>query len=75
MDVRTFSGAFKAALGCAPYAYLTQKRMDYAQDLLMTAIPITEIAFSVGYSNPSKFSAAFRKLTGKTPSEWRKNRL
>lgn len=73
MDVRTFSGAFKAALGCAPYAYLTQKRMDYAQDLLMTAIPITEIAFSVGYSNPSKFSAAFRKFTGKTPSEWRKS--
>lgn len=32
-----------------------------------------EISQKVGYENPSKFSTAFKNITGLTPSEYRKN--
>lgn len=71
-DVRTFTRAFFAATGFAPYAYFTQRRMEWAKQLLRDErLPITEIAFCVGYSNPSKFAAAFRRICGVSPSKWR----
>ena len=33
--------------------------------------PVTDIAFSLGYNSMSAFNAAFRALTGKTPTEYR----
>jgi AraC family transcriptional regulator len=35
-------------------------------------LPVTEVALSVGYQTPSSFTAAFRKMTGLTPSEFRR---
>ncbi|MET0675307.1 MAG: AraC family transcriptional regulator [Bradyrhizobium sp.] len=70
-DVRTFTRAFRAATGLAPYAYLTLRRMERAKQLLLTSQSVTAIAVSMGYANPSKFSAAFRRLYGCSPREWR----
>ncbi|GBF74952.1 hypothetical protein PA598K_03325 [Paenibacillus sp. 598K] len=39
--------------------------------LLESNDSITDIAVELGYSNPSKFSAIFKKLEGMTPREWR----
>lgn len=36
---------------------------------------MTEIAFDCGYSGSAQFSRAFREKFGKTPSEWRKEKL
>ncbi|MCS7463359.1 helix-turn-helix domain-containing protein [Paenibacillus doosanensis] len=36
---------------------------------------VSEAAVAVGYSNMSKFTAAFRKQYGCTPNDYRKNRL
>jgi AraC family transcriptional regulator len=33
---------------------------------------VTEIALSTGYQTPSSFAAAFRKVVGATPSEFRR---
>jgi AraC-like DNA-binding protein len=33
--------------------------------------PVTEIAFMVGYTSLSSFNAAFRELTGLTPTQYR----
>lgn len=73
LDTTTFSRSFKAAMGYTPFAYLTQTRMKRAKELLQTSLPVTDIALMVGYNNPSKFSAAFRKYYSCTPSQWRKN--
>jgi AraC family transcriptional regulator len=71
-DLRTFTRSFQAATGYAPYAYFTLRRMEYAKLLLQDKqCGITEISFRVGYTNPSKFSAAFRRVCGVTPSVWR----
>ena len=49
-----------------------QKMQSAAQILLHTAKSIDEIAEDFGYENESKFSAAFKKIMGDTPSIYRK---
>ena len=42
-----------------------------AVELVRSAKPITQIAQNAGYDNASKFSEAFRKRYGTTPSQYR----
>lgn len=72
-DARTFTRSFTAATGLAPYAYFTLRRMQYAQTLLtQKTLSITEIAIRVGYANPSKFSAAFKRVHAISPRDFRR---
>jgi AraC family transcriptional regulator len=70
LDVRTFTRTFRAATGYAPFEYITLRRMEIAKELLLKGYNVTETSMAVGYLNPSKFSAAFRRLNGKAPKEW-----
>lgn len=64
---------FKLLYGLGPYAYLRQYRLQKAKDLLIrTEKSILEIANSVGYANPSKFSCAFKRVFGLSPLKYRK---
>ena len=75
-DSRSFTQSFTDATGYTPYAYFTVRRVEYAKHLLgQVSLNITDIAFTVGYSNPSKFAAAFRRVTSMTPNAWRKCHL
>jgi AraC-like DNA-binding protein len=47
-------------------------RYVVARDLLdLTDLPISEIALALTYATPSTFNHAFRRWSGKTPTEWR----
>ncbi|SMR81145.1 MULTISPECIES: AraC family transcriptional regulator [Stenotrophomonas] len=70
MEPTTFSRALRAATGMPPYAYLTQRRMQWAQCALSAGQSVTDVALACGYANPSKFAAAFRRVAGCTPSAW-----
>ncbi len=51
--------------------YISELRMSNALELLATGRhSILEIAYTVGYSNPSQFSAAFKRFYGKAPSRY-----
>jgi AraC-like DNA-binding protein len=39
--------------------------------LRQPTLPLGEISFLLGYSEPSTFSRAFKRWTGVTPGEWR----
>jgi AraC-like DNA-binding protein len=41
------------------------------EELAASDTPITKIAFTVGYTSLSAFNAAFRELTGRTPTDYR----
>lgn len=57
-----------------PMQYIISVRMTNAQQLLgTTEYNITEIASVVGYDNPLYFSRLFKKQTGLSPTEYRKN--
>jgi len=71
-DVHSFTRAFRASTGKAPFEYLTYKRMEKAKELLAGPKNITEIAGELSYSNPAKFASAFKRHTNFSPSTWRK---
>lgn len=60
---------FRSLFGAPVFAYLRNHRLDEAHRLLrQRACNVTEVAQRVGYENPSKFAAAFRKRFGVSPS-------
>ena len=70
-----FCRAFKESTGLSPHAWLRQHRLDQAMNMLRdTDEPVVSIAAALGYSSQTAFAAAFRKLTGETPSDWRRRR-
>jgi len=68
-----FCRAFKESTGLSPHAWLRQHRLEQAMAMLRdTDDPVVSIAAALGYASQTAFAAAFRKLTGETPSDWRR---
>lgn len=69
-----FYRQFQALYGESPVAYIRQYRLNRAAvQLKISNLSITDIALEAGYQNASKFSAAFRKIYGKTPADYRRS--
>jgi AraC family transcriptional regulator len=67
-----FLRSFKRSLGEPPHRYWTARRIERAKTLLANpGASITEVAFQVGFSGTSAFSAAFRRITGQTATDYR----
>ena len=76
INIHTFRKAFKEIHGKPIYQWYKEYRLEYSLGLLInTDIPIIEIANEIGYSNPSKYSAAFYQYTSMTPQQYRKSHL
>ncbi len=73
MTIATLERRFNEYLGITPQRFLLETRMAAAAKLLQhSPLPITEIAYQVGYQNNTSFSRAFKNYTGKAPSLFRK---
>jgi transcriptional regulator GlxA family with amidase domain len=70
---RTLKRRFKSATGSSLIAYLQNLRVEEAKHLLETTdTPVDEISYAAGYSDASFFRRLFKRLTGLTPSRYRK---
>jgi AraC-like DNA-binding protein len=68
-----FSAAFKVSFGTSPHNYIILQRIEFAkQRMLNSAAPLCEIALDCGLSDQAHLSRLFRKVTGTTPSAWRR---
>lgn len=68
-----FHALFREATGITPGQYLTQARLERAQNLLReTRLSMSVIAEKVGFSSQSALTHAFRRYLGRTPAEFRK---
>jgi AraC family transcriptional regulator len=68
-----FCRAFKESTGLSPHAWLRQHRLEQAMNMLRdTDASVVSVAEALGYASQTAFAAAFRKLTGETPSNWRR---
>jgi AraC-like DNA-binding protein len=64
-----FHRLFSATYGVTPAAYLSERRVERAQDLLRaTNLSVTEVCHAVGFSSLGSFSSRFKEVTGETPS-------
>lgn len=69
-----FHRIIRAYLGESLGAFIVRLRMETAVSLLIYSDEaINNIAFKVGYENPSSFNKAFKKRFGISPAEYRKN--
>ncbi|PKV78237.1 helix-turn-helix domain-containing protein [Nocardia fluminea] len=68
-----FAARFQAATGLTPGRYLTKLRIERAQLLLTDPdVPVGAVARRLGYRSETAFGRAFRRQTGRTPSDWRR---
>jgi len=76
VSARHFERAFRQSTGSSAHAYVMNRRLYSARDLLINqlGLPIEQIAFRLGFSSSSHFSSAFRRQIGLTPIEFRKTR-
>lgn len=74
MNQTTLKTTFKTIYGQPIAAYMKEYRMKQAKELLArTDLPVSRIAVEVGYENQSKFTQAFKDVTGTLPRVFRKN--
>ncbi|MEU6024278.1 AraC family transcriptional regulator [Micromonospora sp. NPDC047134] len=68
-----FHRLFTITYGLSPAAYLSQRRIERAQDLLRaTNLTVTEVCYAVGFASLGSFSSRFRELVGESPSEFQR---
>ena len=73
LSTSQFSVLFKEATGRTFVEYLTEMRVDEAKKLLKTTdLRSYEVADAVGYQDPRYFSSIFKKTTGLTTTEYRR---
>jgi AraC family transcriptional regulator len=72
---RHFERAFRQSTGSSPHAYVMERRLCRARDLLVDPqdSPIELIALQLGFSGSSHFSSAFRRHAGMSPTVFRKS--
>ena len=61
---------FRDTTGLTPHAYITQIRLEQAQQLLSSGSPIRDVATTCGFVDQSHFTHRFKQLYGFTPGEY-----
>ena len=70
-----FSRTFRNTFGCSPLEYVTRRRMERAQGLMLsTGLPLAQIALDCGLADQAHFSRLFRRIVGECPRAWRRAR-
>jgi len=72
-SARTLQRRFKLATGHSPHMWLTNERIELAKDLLETTnLNIQQIADVTGLKTPETFRHHFKRLTGDSPTRFRR---
>jgi AraC family transcriptional regulator len=73
LSASQFGRAFRQSTGCTPHRWRLQRRVERAQDLLLTSDKtLAQIASSCGFFDPSHLTRAFRQIVGTSPGLWRR---
>jgi AraC-like DNA-binding protein len=76
LGITAFSEKVKSFTGFSPLNYLINIRISEAIKLLKRSdVNVTDIALDVGFYSSQHFATTFKKLTGYTPSEFRKKNI
>jgi AraC-like DNA-binding protein len=70
VSVRTLERIFLREVGIGFEYWRRQVRLMKAVELLVAGRSVKQVAFAVGYQNPSAFVALFRATFGATPKSW-----
>lgn len=72
MGTHRFTRLFRRTMGCGPYRFVMQRRVERARFLLEnTSLSLAEISLELGFANQSHFTSSFRRETRSTPQFYR----
>ncbi len=67
---------FAEETGISPKEYLMQYRLEKAKELLAKKeLPVSNVAYTVGYSDPLAFTKVFKKRVGMSPTTYREQNM
>lgn len=73
IDYKTLNDQFIEHLGASVLQYCLRQRVRLARERLLSAeTTVTDIALELGFASGQHFATVFRKVTGLTPSQYRK---
>ena len=68
-----FSRAFSKTFGAPPHAYIMRRRIQRAQELMLTSrLPLSQVALECGMCDQAHFCRVFRRIVGINPNAWRR---
>lgn len=62
--------AFRREFGLPPHRYLTGRRIDCARGLLLSGVPVADVAAEVGFHDQPHLTRHFRQVLGVTPGAY-----
>lgn len=69
-----FKERFRHEVGVPPAEYMIRRKIDAAKSLLLSGNQtVTGIAMGLGFSSSQYFATTFKRYTGRTPGEYRRN--
>lgn len=75
LSPKYLSRIFEEHTGKGFNEYRLELKIEKAKEILMkTAYTVDEISDKLGYKNTESFTRIFKKITGRTPAEYRKNK-
>jgi AraC family transcriptional regulator len=70
-----FCRAFRDSFGESPHGYVTRRRIERAQGLMLTTnASLGQIAADCGFTDQAHLSNLFRRFVGESPGVWRRAR-
>lgn len=73
MPKSTLRAVFKMKYGDTIFMYTKKIRVQNAKKMLKEGRKLIDISYKVGYKNQSKFSKAFKDVTGMTPTAYKRD--
>ena len=74
MSTRRLFRAFKISVGITPFRYIARRRVELARTMLRTTRePLSQVAIACGMCDQAYLCRTFRRLTGMSPSQWRRD--
>jgi AraC family transcriptional regulator len=75
LSVFHFCRAFRDSFGESPHGYVTRRRVERAQGLMLTTnASLGQIAADCGLTDQAHLSKLFRRFVGESPGVWRRAR-
>src|SRR5229473_1220433 len=62
---------FRIWLGTSPHRYLMMRRLAFARERIDRRLPLSQIAYEVGFADQAHFTRAFKSAFGLTPARYR----
>jgi AraC family transcriptional regulator len=73
LSVSHFARAFKASFGVTCHRWLTERRIERAQELLaLKTAALADVAGQCGFGDQAAFTRTFHRIVGLTPGRWRR---